>query len=81
MRAELAEARAANLELLVRWLAKPYGERVPLFAVELPDGRELVTGKMLRDLYAEVVQPTEGPREGTWWQCPECQTWQVRNML
>ena len=33
----LTEARCRDLEILVRWLAAPYGDNMPVFATELPD--------------------------------------------
>jgi hypothetical protein len=66
-----------QLRLLARWLAMPYGNNDPVFAVELPDGRPLNTGLMLRDLYASVVGPAVFT-PGIWQQCPTCSHWEVR---
>ena len=77
----LTEARCRDLEILVRWLAAPYGDNMPVFATELPDGRPLKTGLMLERLYAEIVGPTQPAPGGTWYQCPSCSHWQIRSDL
>jgi hypothetical protein len=73
-------SREARLEALVRWLALPYGDNVPVFATQLPDGRTLATGVMLRDLYTSLMGPST-PTSGTWQQCPTCQRWDIHSAL
>jgi hypothetical protein len=70
--------RLERLELLVRWLAMPYGENRPIFATELPNGVPLESGAMLEALYTEVVGPKE-PTRGAWFRCPTCSMWQIRS--
>jgi hypothetical protein len=75
--AELPDDRVGRLELLVRWLAQPYGTNTPVFAVHDWRGDPLATGEALRDLYLEVVGPKD-PFPGEWYECPSCGMWQVR---
>lgn len=62
---------------LVRWLALPYGDNMPVFATELPDGRPLQDGRRLAELYLEVVGDKRNPTPGAWRQCPSCRQWYV----
>lgn len=62
-----------RLRLLVKWLAMPYGDNVPIFAKALPDGTPLETGIMLEGLYKDVMGQREwSPTAGYWVQCHEC---------
>ena len=74
---QLPADRAGQLELLVRWLAQPFGTNTPVFAVHDWRGDRLETGEALRALYLEVVGPKD-PFPGEWYECPSCGMWQVR---
>ena len=69
--------RIEDLELLVRWLAMPYGDNSPAFATELPNGDPLESGAKLQALYGEIVGEKIPPR-GVWFQCETCSMWQIR---
>lgn len=68
-----------TLQDLIRWLALPYGDNSPIFATSLPDGTPLETGREMQAMYREIVGEKNGTT-GTWFQCPECSTWQVRSI-
>jgi hypothetical protein len=70
--------RAEELELLVLWLAMPYGENQPIFATALPDGRVLETGVKLQALYRQVVGEKQWTH-GIWVQCPCCSQMYVQS--
>ena len=80
---ELPDDREGRLELLVRWLAAPYADNLPVFATELPDGRPLLAGLALEKLFTEVMGDQVGTRHvsGAWWRCPSCDLWQIRSDL
>lgn len=69
-----------ELEGLVKWLAMPYGENLPIFATSLPDGTVLETGLRQRALYRAVVGRKEWV-SGTWVQCSCCGQMYVRSEL
>ena len=66
-----------DLYQLVRWLARPYGENLPIFA-EAEGQPE--RARLLSDLYKRIVGRTDFqlPPSVEWWRCPECDTWQTR---
>jgi hypothetical protein len=66
-----------DLEDLVRWLAIPYGDNSPQFAVADWTGAPLDDGKRLSALYQEVVGETRPPVHTAWTQCPTCSMWQT----
>ena len=68
-----------DLEVLVRWLALPYGENRPLFATADWQGKPLDDGKRLAETYLSVVgEKSEPARVGmAWTRCPTCGTFQT----
>ena len=71
--------RMGQLELLCRWLAMPLGDNRPVFATELPNGAPLETGRVLEQLFDEVVPAHPRATPGVWWRCPSCDLWQIRS--
>jgi hypothetical protein len=68
-----------GLEDLVRWLALPYGENRPLFALADWEGKPLDDGKRLEATYLSVVgEKSEPARVGVaWTRCEMCGTFQT----
>jgi|HubBroStandDraft_6_1064221.scaffolds.fasta_scaffold242811_5 hypothetical protein len=71
--------RERDLGDLVAWLALPYGENRPLFALADWEGKPLDDGKRLEATYLSVVgERSEPPRVGVaWTRCEMCGTFQT----
>lgn len=62
------------LEALVRWLALPYTNRPPIFALKDWKGNPLRSNEELKETWEAVIGPLDAEAPGSWRQCPTCES-------
>ena len=66
---------------LVKWLAKPYGDKSPIFALQDWQGNPLPANENLAATWEAVMHREAEPSDDVWVLCPTCGGQTVRTKI